>query len=53
MHAQMPASRVCDRVLDKLNEKAWSGIITLEYLYEFHERMYQDRERLEALWQTR
>ena len=46
----MPAGPVCQKVLEKLRQKNWHGVITLEYLREFHEKMFEDRARLEAEW---
>ena len=39
-------------VLMKLREKGWSGAVTLEYLPEYHHRLLQDRNALEALFEN-
>jgi sugar phosphate isomerase/epimerase len=52
-HTHMPAGPICEKVLEKLRETKWRGVITLEYLSEFHELMFEDRDRLEAEWSHR
>jgi sugar phosphate isomerase/epimerase len=48
----MPIGKVCMNAFKMLKEKHWDGVLTLEYLPEFHSRMFEDRAWLEASWES-
>ena len=38
-------------VLEKLKKKGWNGSVTLEYLYEYHDKLANDRQALQKMFQ--
>ncbi len=48
--SHMPAGPVCARAFEMLQQRRWDGTLTLEYLAEFHEQMFDDRQRIEREW---
>lgn len=46
----MPVEKYGFEVLDRLKEKGWAGIVTLEYLPWHHHRLLPDREMLEEMY---
>ena len=48
--SHMPAGPTCEKAFRLLKKKRWDGVMTLEYLPDFHDQMHIDRARIEAEW---
>ncbi|MEW6376456.1 MAG: TIM barrel protein [Thermodesulfobacteriota bacterium] len=48
----MPIKELGFKVLDRLKELSWKGVVTLEYLPKYHDRLIKDRQMLEQTYTT-
>ena len=50
--SHMPIGPTCKKAFKLLKKARWDGVLTLEYLFEFHQRMFIDRTQLEREWDS-
>lgn len=48
----MPIKELGFKILDRLKELNWKGVVTLEYLPKYHDRLIKDRQMLEEMYTT-